>query len=53
MEHRKTRIKISLVAFRVRSVFNPWLKVGPEFFAKFSRVGHTHQAKKVAMMNPS
>src|SRR5216110_1324285 len=33
MEHRKTRIKISLVVFGVRSVFNPWLKVGLEFFA--------------------
>src|SRR5947199_837323 len=27
---QKTRIRISLVVFRVRSVFNPWLKVGPE-----------------------
>jgi len=23
------------------------------FFANFTTVGHTHQAKKVAMMNPS
>ncbi len=33
MEHRKTRIRISLVVFRVRSVFNPWPKIGLEFFA--------------------
>ncbi len=48
-EHKKTRIRISLVVFRVRSVFNPWLKIGLEFFATLPNTKGSWQSTRPSL----